>query len=206
VDGLILAPARLKPHHLAPLRQERRPFVLVDRTIDRLDVPSVVTDSVGGMRLAVDHLVSRGHRQIGYLGGPAHITTFRDRLAGYRQALAAHGLRPGPYAVSRSDLEGARKAAVRLLRRRPAATAVIAGNLWLTMGTLRAAPEDVVVVGFDDFYLADLLRRPVTTVAQPVEDLGREAVRLLLEEVAKPGGNRHVVLPPRLIVRGGGRT
>src|SRR5207247_3057182 len=54
VDGLILAPARLKPHHLAPLRQEQRPFVLVDRTIDRLDVPSVVTDSVGGMRLAVD--------------------------------------------------------------------------------------------------------------------------------------------------------
>jgi len=199
-------PARLKPHHLAPLREERRPFVLVDRTIDRLDVPSVVTDSVGGMRLAVDHLVSRGHRQIGYLGGPTHITTFRDRLAGYRLALAAHGLRPGPYAVSRSDLEGARKAAVRLLRRRPAATAVIAANLWLTMGTLRAAPEDVVVVGFDDFYLADLLRRPVTTVAQPVEDLGREAVRLLLEEVAQPGGNRHVVLPPRLVVREGGST
>jgi LacI family transcriptional regulator len=108
--------------------------------------------------------------------------------------------------VSRSDLDEARKAAARLLRRRPAATAVIAGNLWLTMGTLRAAPEDVVVVGFDDFYLADLLRRPVTTVAQPVEDLGREAVRLLLEEVAAPGGNRHVVLPPRLIVRGGGRV
>jgi DNA-binding LacI/PurR family transcriptional regulator len=63
-----------------------------------------------------------------------------------------------------------------------------------------------VVVGFDDFYLADLLRRPVTTVAQPVEELGREAVRLLLEEVAKPGGNRHVVLPPRLIVREGGKT
>ena len=80
----------------------------------------------------------------------AHITTFRDRLAGYRQAVAAHGLRPGPYAVSRSDLEGAR--------------------------------------------------------AQPVEDLGREAVRLLLEEVAEPGGNRHVVLPPCLIVREGGRT
>jgi LacI family transcriptional regulator len=206
VDGLILAPAHLKPHHLAPLRQERRPFVLVDRTMDGLDVPSVVTDSIAGLRLAVDHLVARGHRQIGYLGGPTHITTFRDRLQGFRQALAAHGLQPGPCAVSRSDLDVARQEAERLFRRRPAATAVIAANLWLTMGTLRAAPDDVVVVGFDDFYLADLLRRPITTVAQPVEDLGREAVRLLLEEVAKPGGNRHVVLPPRLIVRGGGPT
>ena len=68
------------------------------------------------------------------------------------------------------------------------------------------AGADVVVVGFDDFYLADLLRRPVTTIAQPVEDLGREAVRLLLEEVARPGGNRHVALSPRLIVRGGTRA
>jgi LacI family transcriptional regulator len=106
--------------------------------------------------------------------------------------------------MSRSDLDDARHAAERLFRRRPAATAVIAANLWLTMGTLRAAPDDVPVVGFDDFYLADLLRRPVTTVAQPVEELGREAVRLLLEEVAQPGGNRHVVLAPRLVVRAGG--
>jgi LacI family transcriptional regulator len=80
---------------------------------------------------------------------------------------------------------------------------VIAGNFWLTIGALRASPNDVVVVGFDDLFLADLLRRPVTTVAQPVEDLGRQAVRLLLEEIAKPGGSRHIVLPPKLIVRGG---
>jgi len=204
VDGLILAPARLKPHHLEPLRRERRPFVLVDRTIDGLDVPSVVTDSVAGLRLAVDHLVQRGHRQIGYLGGPVHITTFRDRQEGFRRALARHGLRPGPILVGPSDLEGARNGAERLFRRRPPITAVITANLCLTLGTLRVAPEDVVIVGFDDFALADLLRRPVTTVAQPVEDLGREAVRLLLEEIATPGGNRHVVLPPRLVVRGGG--
>jgi len=205
VDGLILAPARLKPHHLAPLRKERRPFVLVDRTIDGLDVPSVVTDSIAGVRLAVDHLVARGHRQIGYLGGPVHITTFRDRQEGFRRALARHGLRPGPTVVGPSDLEGARRGAERLFLRRPAITAVITANLCLTLGALRTAPEDVVIVGFDDFAHADLLRRPVTTVAQPVEDLGREAVRLLLEEIARPGGNRQVVLPPRLVVRGDNR-
>jgi LacI family transcriptional regulator len=80
-------------------------------------------------------------------------------------------------------------------------TAVIAANFWLTVGALRAAPDDVVVVGFDDLYLADLLRRPVTTVAQPLEEMGRQAVRLLLDEIAKPGRRRHIVLPPRLIVR-----
>jgi LacI family transcriptional regulator len=62
------------------------------------------------------------------------------------------------------------------------------------------------VVGFDDLYWADLLRRPVTTIAQPIEDLGRHAVRLLVEEIAEPGGNKQMVLPPRLIVRGGGKA
>jgi LacI family transcriptional regulator len=203
VDGLILAPAHLKSHHLQELQHERRPFVLADRTIDGLEVPSVVTDSLAGMRLAVDHLVGKGHRTIGYVGGPSYITTFRDRLAGFKQALAKHRLRPGPCEVTLSDPERAREAAERLFRRRPAATAVIAANLWLAIGTLRAAPEDVAIVGFDDFFLADVLRRPITTIAQPVEELGQKAVSLLLEEIARPGGSRQIVLPPRLIVRGG---
>ena len=205
VDGLILAPAHLKVHHLEELRRERRPFVLADRTIDGVEVPSVVTDSAAGMRLAVDHLVGKGHRTIGYVGGPSYITTFRDRLAGFKQALARHRLRPGPCEVTKSDPDQAREAAERLFLRRPAVTAVIAANLWLVIGTLRAAPEDVAIVGFDDFFLADVLRRPITTIAQPVEELGRQAVSLLLEEIAHPGGNRQVVLPPRLIVRGGNR-
>jgi LacI family transcriptional regulator len=205
VDGAILTPAHHKPRHLSALRAEGLPFVFVDRTIDGLDVPSVVTDSAAGMRLAVDHLVGRGHHNIAYVGGPTETSTFRDRLRGYRQAMAAHRLRPGPYAVAPSEPEAARDAALRLFGRRPTATAVIAANFWLTVGTLRAAPDDVVVVGFDDFFLADLLRRPVTTIVQPVEDLGRQAVSLLLENIANPGGSRQLVLPPRLVVRGGGR-
>src|SRR5713101_2416324 len=114
VDGVILSPAYHKPRHLGALRAEGLPFVFVDRTIEGLDVPSVVTDSVAGMRLAVDHLVSRGHRRIAYIGGPTETSTFRDRLRGYRQAMAAHRLRPGPYAVAPSKPEAAREAALRL--------------------------------------------------------------------------------------------
>ncbi len=203
VDGIILSPAHHKPGHLASLRDEHLPFVLVDRTIENFDVPSVVTDSIAGLRLAVDHLVRRGHRRIAYIGGPTEISTFRDRLKGYRQAMATHRLRPGPYAMTTSDPEAARAAVKKLFDRASNATAIIAANLWLTIGTLRGAPEDVVIVGFDDLFMADLLRRPVTTIAQPVEDLGRNAVRLLLGEIATPGSSRQLVLPPRLIVRGG---
>src|SRR5262249_7650462 len=100
----------------------------------------------------------------------------------------------------------ARLAAAELFRHRASVTAVIAANFWLTVGTLRAAPDDVVVVGFDDLFLADLLRRPVTTVVQPVEELGRQAARLLIDEIAQRGGGRSMVLPPRLVVRGTGMT
>lgn len=201
VDGIILSPAHHKPHYLSGLRDERLPFVFVDRTIKGFDVPSVSTDSIGGMKLAVDHLVSRGHRQIAYVGGPLEISTFRDRLIGYRRAMRQHRLPIGPCGVVLSDSEAARTVAARLLAKRPSATAIIAADLVQTVGTLRAAPDDVVVVGFDDFFVADLLRRPLTTVAQPIEDLGREAVRLLIEEIASPGGNRQLVLPAQLIVR-----
>lgn len=205
VDGIILCPTHQRSHHLKKLHATGRPFVLVDRTVEGLDVSSVVTDNVAGMRLAVDHLVSRGHRRIGYVGGPTNRSTFRDRLKGYRLGLAAHRLRPGPYAVAPSEPEAARTAAARVCGRHPTITAVIAANFWLTVGTLRAAPDDVVVVGFDDLVLADLLRRPVTTVVQPAQDLGRHAVRLLIDDITSPGPARHLVLPPSLVTHGGGR-
>jgi LacI family transcriptional regulator, galactose operon repressor len=202
VDGLILSPSHHRPQHLAALKAERLPFVFVDRTIDGLIVPSVVTDSVAGLKLAVDHLVQLGHRRIAYLGGPTEQSTFRDRLRGYRQAMAKHRLKGGPYGVARSEAESARDAAAKLFAQRPSVTAIIAASFWLTVGVLRAAPEGVVVVGFDDLFLGDLFRRPVTTVVQPVEELGRQAVRLLLDDIAKPGGTKQIVLPPRLFVRG----
>jgi len=204
VDGLILSPSHLKPRHLGALHREKLPFVLVDRAIEDLDVPSVVTDSVAGMRLAVDHLVAEGHRRVAYLGGPVSIPTFRDRREGLLRALAAHGLRPGPMAEAPSDPIAARRAAQRLFRERHKSTAVIGANFWLTVGILRCAPPNVTVVGFDDVFLADLLNRPVTTVTQPVEELGRQAARLLFQEIQKPGSaKRRVVLAPSLVVRGG---
>lgn len=202
VDGLILSPVGVRNRHLVALHRARRPFVLVDRSIDGLAVPSVVTDSLAGMELAVGHLVSRGHRAIAYLGGAPHdISTFRDRATGLVEAMRRRGLRPVATASAPSEPEAAQRAAARLFAKGAAATAVVAANFWLTVGTLRAAPDAVTVVGFDDLFLADLLRRPVTTVAQPVEELGRESVRLLLDEVARPGGARRLVLRPRLVVR-----
>jgi LacI family transcriptional regulator len=200
VDGLILSAAHLKPADLARLRKEKRPLVFVDRTIDGFEAPCVITDSDAGIRLAVDHLVVKGHRDIAYLGGPADISTFRERLAAFRRAMADHGL-VGTVASSSDAPAPAARAARRLFGGNRKPTAIVAGNIWMTIGALRSAPDDVEIVGFDDIFLADMLRRPLTTIAQPVEELGRQAVRMLLEEIAHPGGDRKIVLKPKLIVR-----
>ena len=201
VDGLILSAAHLRPRDLTALRDEARPLVLVDRTVDGFEVPSVVTDSRKGIEMAVDYLAKKGHRLIGYLGGPVSITTFRERLTGFRKSLAARHLRPARYIVTDADPDRAREAAAGFVKGRGTPTAVIAANIWLTIGAMRALPADMDIVGFDDLYLADMLRRPITTIAHPVEELGRQAVRLLLDEIANPGGRARVVLPPRLVIR-----
>jgi LacI family transcriptional regulator len=201
VDGLILSGAHLREADLMALRREARPVVLVDRTVEGVDLPHVVTDSVAGMTMAVDHLVKKGHRRIAFIGGPHHMSTFRERLAGFRAAISAHGLRRGPHAVVRAEPEPARRATAKLFRSQSPPTALIAANIWLTIGALRGAPDDVEIVGFDDIYFADMLRRPVTTIAHDLDELGRQAVTLLLEQIAHPGTARKVILPPRLIVR-----
>src|SRR5262249_7193817 len=153
------------------------------------------------------HLVARGHRHIAYLGGPGEISTFRDRLLRFKQALAAPKLRPGPVLeVPRSGPDAGQQEVAPLFQEGAEATAPFAADPFLSIGALRAAREAVVIVGLDDLHWADLLRRPVTTIAQPIEDLGRHAVKLLVEEIAEPGGTKQLVLPPRLIVRGGGRA
>lgn len=201
VDGLILSAAHLRDADLTALKREARPLVLVDRTTEGVDLPHVVTDSVAGVKLAVDHLVRKGHRRIGFLGGPQYMSTFRERVYGYRRAMAEHGLRAGPHATAQAAPDPAQRATEKMFRGTRPPTALIAANIWLTIGALRGSSDDVDVVGFDDIYFADMLRRPVTTIAHDVEELGRQAVLSLLEEIARPGTNRKVILPPRLIVR-----
>ena len=201
VDGLILSGAHLCEADLLALLREARPVVLVDRTVDGVDLPHVVTDSIAGMTMAVDHLVKKGHRRIGFIGGPHHMSSFRERLSGFRAALGAHGLRRGPQAIVAADPDPAQRATAAMFRTASAPTALIAANIWLTIGALRGAPDDVEIVGFDDIYFADMLRRPVTTIAHDLTELGRQAVTLLLAQIAHHGAAQKVVLPPRLIVR-----
>jgi len=187
------------------------PLVAVDRWPGGLEVDLVCSDNRGGMRQAVMHLLSLGHKEIAIVTGPAGIDVAEARLGGYQDALRNAGipLRESFIIHSSFRQEGGYEAMVRLLNMSKRPRAVVLGNNLMTLGALQAInerhvriPEDLALVGFDDMPWGAFLNPPLTAVAQPAEDLGRAAAQLLLERLKDPKRIiRQVVLPTRLIVR-----
>jgi DNA-binding LacI/PurR family transcriptional regulator len=169
----------------------------------------VDVDGAHGTSAAVDHLVERGHRHIAFLGWPEGSGVGDDRARGWREAMERHDLPAGGLrAYAAGAMEAATVAAHRLLDDTPA-TAVVAASDSLAMGCYRALHERgesvdgrLAVVGFDDAPFAGLLRPSLTTLRQPLEFLGRECVRLLLQRIAEPDApDRHALPAPDLVVR-----
>jgi DNA-binding LacI/PurR family transcriptional regulator len=206
MDGAILTASRLPERALAQLAAEI-PLVTVNRNVR--GVPSVVIDTPAGMGLAVEHLVSLGHRDIAYAYGPENSWSNRARWQAVRLAADRYGRavhRVGPFPRGR---EFGSAAADALLN--TTATAYIAFNDLLAIGILARlrergvrVPADVSVVGCDDIFGADFCNPPLTTLTAPVEQAGRGAVSLLLSHLGAPTAERQrrtVVLPTHLTIR-----
>lgn len=211
VDGLIVVPTGTDHGFLLPEIESGTAVVFVDRPALPGHVDCVVAANAEGAASAVRHLLDHGHRRIGYLGDNPNISTARERYRGYRRGLAAAGQAFDDSLVRLGLHDSAvAEAACRdlLAGARDPVTAVFAGNNRLAIGAEHAIAGQgrrVALVGFDDFELADLLRPPVTVVAQDVDAMGRTAAELLLRRLA---GDRRpatrVVLRTRLIMRGSG--
>jgi DNA-binding LacI/PurR family transcriptional regulator len=169
----------------------------------------VEADNRGGAREAVIHLVGRGHRRIATITGPMDMAVGQDRLDGYQDGLRAAGLPADPQLVEGGDFteEGAAAAMRRLLEREPGLDAAFAASDLMAAGALRAlkaagrrVPGDVAVIGFEDS-TARYAEPQLTTVSQPVEEMGRQATRLLLAKVAGEAAGMSVILETELVVR-----
>ncbi|MEU7297842.1 LacI family DNA-binding transcriptional regulator [Streptomyces exfoliatus] len=173
------------------------------------DVPVVTSDSAAGARLAVEHLLSLGHRTVHHIAGPSGWLAAEQRVRGWREALEAAGASvPEPLTGDWSASSGYTLG--RRLASRPDATAVFASNDHMALGVLRAlheagrrVPDDVSVIGYDDIPEAPYLLPPLTTVHNDFAETGRRAVDLLVQRLAGSGerGVRSIV-PVELIVRG----
>ncbi len=188
------------------------PVVAIDPHVGPGDgVPTVEADSFGGAVSAVKYLIELGHRRIGFVAGRPDLRSSRARDAGYRRALADSGI---PYdaeivRVGFYEQDAARTAALSLLEspRRP--TAVFAANDLSAIGIIEVAreiglevPRDLSVIGFDDVLEASRMSPPLTTIRQPMAEIGRKAVELLIEILeGRQDVPLCVTLPHRLIIR-----
>jgi LacI family transcriptional regulator len=184
------------------------PVVAVDRPAANVDVDSVVFDNATGAADAVRSLINAGHRRVAFVGSDRTIYTHRERLAGYHRALADGGIqaRPSWVRTDAPDSGSAERATRQLLEGSDAPTAIFAGNNLAAMGVLRALrarPEPVGFIAFDDFDLADTLG--ISVIAHDPGQMGSEAAELALSshrDGQRP--SRQIVLPTRLIRRGSG--
>ena len=213
VDGFVLSNTVADDPRIAYLMEVDFPFVAFGRANEAWDFPYVDVDGKAGIQMAVEHLLSLGHRRIGLIAWPEDSLAGRYREAGYRAALEAAGLPLDPALIVRvphSEASG-RQAMNRLLdlppEQRP--TAVVALSDLMAIGAMNAALErglqvgrDVAIVGFDDLPLARYLRPPLTTLRQPLHQVGELVIDMLLRLIrGEELPQRHVLLPPELVVR-----
>jgi DNA-binding LacI/PurR family transcriptional regulator len=212
VDGVLLASLHGDDPLPGTLERAGVPAVLIGRPVDQAAPGSYVdADNRGGAGKAVGHLARRGRRRIATITGSLDMGVGQDRLEGYRDGLAAAGLAGAGDLVETGDFteEGGAAAMSRLLERPGGPVdAVFAASDLMAAGALRAlraagrrVPEDVAVVGFEDSAVARYAQPPLTTVRQPIEEMGRQATRLLLAQVAGEAGGMHLILDTELVVR-----
>jgi LacI family transcriptional regulator len=212
VDGLIVVPASDNHSYLEREVVAGIALVFVDRPPRFLDADTVLSDNVGGARTAVSHLVAAGHRRIAFLGDQPEIFTAAERLKGYREALAEHGIREDPALIHHpafraSDVDETTRA---LLDGADPPTALFTAQNLITISATRTLHQlgvqhAVALVGFDDVPLADVLQPGVTVVAQDPYGIGRQAAELVFSRLdGYAGPARRVILSTPLISRGSG--
>ncbi|CAN7656505.1 LacI family DNA-binding transcriptional regulator [Paenibacillus sp. LjRoot56] len=217
VDGLILMGGRINSRHCPPSLvqevvdiQRKIPIVLINGTLPGHPCHRVKTDEYLGTKLIVQHLIDRGHRQIGFLGGSAATTTTVEKLQAYRRTLEANQLsyrkewvRMGSFSMScgRQLME-----AFLTMSNRP--TAILCINDYVAIGAMKTAisrglriPEDIAIAGFDDTQLSSAMNPELTTVSQQSEQLGMQAMLILSKLIQKEKVTKLTVLAPNLIIR-----
>jgi LacI family transcriptional regulator len=212
VDALLIVPASRDHAYLPRAVGGSTPIVFLDRPPEGIEADCVLIDNQGGAAAAVEHLLARGHRRIAYIADPDALYTAAERLAGYRQAMAAAHAPIDPELVRFGSHDAAQaEAVVRELlalpdERRP--TALFCGNNRHTVGALhalRGRDEPLALVGFDDFELADLLG--TTVVCHDSQELGLHAAALAFGRLeGENGPPRRVIVQTRIVARGSGEV
>lgn len=210
VDGLIISPIRVTVKLLRALAHATVPVVVVGNLPEGSLVDNVRTDSGLGVRLAVDHLVATGRREIAMVDGPLDTVPGSVRSEAFTMALEATGIGAGTWIEQAADFTSAAgRVATRRLLARYQPDAIMCANDLIAMGALRElakrglrVPNDIAIVGMDDTELAELSLPSLSSVSLQASTRGELAAHLLLDRIVNPKlPPRRETVPPRLVVR-----
>lgn len=214
VDGLIVNRLRERDPRIALLRENNMPFVASGRSEDAV-YPFIEMDTQNGLKLMTQHLAAQGCKRIAFIGARADLRLQQDRYLGYLAGLQAANLTPMSVLLETGDLtrQGGYQAGLRLLAKMPRPDAILGINDMTALGAMRAANDlglrvgqDIAIAGFDDIDDAQHAQPSLTTMRQPVYDIARQLVQMLLELVDNPNqAPKQIMLQPELKVRASSR-
>jgi DNA-binding LacI/PurR family transcriptional regulator len=211
VDGVVFASVRLADREVTALARDGMRVVLASRHLPDAEVDMVLVDSVRGARIAVEHLISHGHKKIAYIGGPQSIAQFQNRLEGWREALSHAGLPVIPglcFSLDRMDVASGDYATRRLLLLKEPPTAIFAATDNLAFGVLRACsqlglrvPEQLALVGFDNVEFGEIALTPLTSVDGSGLIIGQRAMRMLVDRIQNANEPLVKYIPVRIVIQ-----
>jgi LacI family transcriptional regulator len=211
VDGLVLNRMRLHDWRVQFLGSAGMPFVSLERSLDGIDYAAIEVDSKESFKMLMRYLIGKGHQRIAYIGGPPELKIQMDRFAGYQAGLSEAGIPIVTDLVGQSDAtrDGGYQAAKALLKLKPSPSAIACINDLTAIGALRAATDlglkvgqDLAVAGYDGIAEAEHTSPPLTTIKQPVYEIARELVKMLINLIqGRIVENMQVHIQPELLIR-----
>ncbi len=213
IDGIVAIVVSESGEQLKRFQTMNIPVVLIDRRTTQKDYDCVVIDNAGGISSGVDYLLRLGHTKIAMIHGQRNMTPGEERLRGYIHAMTKAGIQLNPEYIMNGNFteEGAYSCTRELIRLSSPPTAIIAANNIMTMGVYKAladmrmrVPEEVSLLGFDDFPLAAYLSPPISIINRPTVEMGEIAAEMLFERLREEFTElpREKMLPTNLVLRG----
>ncbi len=212
IDGLIISTIGKESAHISEADQSSIPIVLIDRYLEGVNLPFVGTDNVNGSKEATEHLISYGHKKIGFIQGLKDSSVNKDRVRGYKNALKEAGIDVDESLIVGDNFreQSGYLSTKLLLNKHRDITAFFAASNPIALGAIKAIqeehlkiPDDVSIVAFDDQTYCNYFSPPLTSVAQQTVDIGALAYGLLAESVdgAEIDRSKNIKLPTKLIIR-----
>jgi len=211
VDGFVIVRTRQEDQRIKFLSQVKFPFVAFGRMLEHNDYAYVDEDGEYGMRQIIDHLANLGHKHIAYLDAPGHFMFAHYRRQGFLAGIKDNNIEIDPDLIVTGDMtqRAGYQLATELLMQENSPTAIVACNDLMALGAISAAQQlglivgkDLAVTGFDNIPLAEHCHPPLTTVHQPIYQIGEMVCEMLIKHIrAEPLEQRQIILQPSLVVR-----